>query len=463
MGETIQDEKNSASESGSTKKDRSIWVTIGSTAGLKIIVMGVSGLLGVINTKLIIANFGVPAYGQYGLLASLPSLLPFASLGMAAVVINAVAEAEDPRNDQEMARTLTTALRYLTISSLAIIFVGAVISIIQGWPTLLGDGLLPGGDLITFICVLVFAITLPLTIFPRLIIALGRPQAQVLSQVVVAPVNLLCVLALIWFAVPGGNSLAVWSYVANSLAAVVCAGLAWRALGPNFNRMIKDIPRFKTVPNAAIMGVAWPQLAQLLALPIAMQTDRLLLSHLTQGTELAQYNMVSQFFQMLVQTITAGGVALWPMYAKARANKQIMAPWRITWIFTGLGLLGAAMLAGVSPLLALFLFDGQVTLSWWLILGFVAYVGTQAANYPLGMYMTDEKGLKFQVLPIVIMVPINLGISWWMTLQIGAGGPIIGSSISVVLCQILPNIWYISRDITKRREELETSFEPESD
>lgn len=444
----------SAPDAARPGRRNNIWVTIGSTAGLKVIVMFVGGVLGMVNTKMILGHFGKGVYAQYGLLASLPSLLPFASLGMAAVVINAVSEAKDPQHDAEMARTLTTALRYLVVSALVIIAVGLVPTLLGAWPSLLGKGLLPGGGMATFWCLFVFAVTLPLTIFPRMVIALGRPQAQVLSQVVVAPLMLASIGFLVVTRLPAGNAIAILTYVANASAAFICMLLAWRQLGPNFHRMVRDVPRRKAVPNADIMGLAWPQLAQMMALPIAMQTDRLLLSHLTSDDALAQYNMSSQFFQMIVQTINASGVALWPMYARARAERRIQSPWKPTWVFTGIGLAAGLALAAVIPFVSSWLSDGQIHLSWWLIGGFVFYVVAQAANYPLGMYMTDEKGLKFQVLPIVIMVPINLAISWYLTLRIGAGGPILGSAISVVLCQVLPNIWYIQRDMAERRAEL---------
>lgn len=430
-----------------------IWVTIGSTAGLKVLVMFVSGVLGMVNTKLIIGHFGKAVYAQYGLLASLPSLLPFASLGMAAVVINAVAEAKDPRTDTEMSRTLTTALRYLVVSAAVIILVGLVPTVLGAWPAMLGKGLLPGGGMATFWCLFVFAVTLPLTIFPRMIIALGRPQAQVLSQVTVAPFMLVSICFLVFTGLPAGNAIAILTYVANALASATCAVLAWRSLGPNFRRMVRDIPRRKAVPNAPIMGLAWPQLAQMMALPIAMQTDRLLLSHLADDGALAQYNMSSQFFQMIIQTITASGVALWPMYAKARSEGRIMTPWKATWVFTGVGLASGGALAAVIQFVSHWLSSGTIHLDWWLIGAFWLYVISQAVNYPLGMYMTDEKGLKFQVLPIVLMVPINLALSWYLTTQIGAGGPILGSAVSVFLCQVVPNIVYIHRDIERRKND----------
>jgi hypothetical protein len=69
------------------------------------------------------------------------------------------------------------------------------------------------------------------------------------------------------------------------------------------------------------------------------------------------------------------------------------------------------------------------------------------------MYMTDKTGLVFQVLPIVLMVPLNLGLSWWFIGLVGAAGPVLGSAISVALCQLVPNLWYVSRDLGRRRAE----------
>ncbi len=191
-------------------------------------------------------------------------------------------------------------------------------------------------------------------------------------------------------------------------------------------------------------------LVQMIALPIAMQTDRLLLSHLTTGDELAQYNLAAQLFGMVLQAIAAGGVALWPIYARARARRQISSPLKPMFIFIAVGLSMAGVLALLSGWIARFVSDGKITLDLWLVVGFVAFVGVQAAKYPLGMYMTDKKGLRFQVWPILVLVPINLGISWWLIGVIGPGGPIIGSAVTVLACQVVPNLIYVRRDLRRR-------------
>jgi O-antigen/teichoic acid export membrane protein len=437
------------------RKDRGpakVSAVVGSAALAKIAVMGSSGLLAVLTSRLIIAQFGTDAYAQYGLLASFPSLLPFADLGIAAVVINAVAGSKAVRTDEEVARTLVTALRILSGSGLTIIVLSVLVTLLDGWPTLLGQSLaVPEGSTAAFVCLAIFGAFMPLVVGQRILVGLGRTTSQVAAQSVVAPFMLLSVLAVTALALPAGNFLAVFSYLGNSLVSVVCLGLAHRHVQPQLGLAFRRVLKLKKYPGVPAFGLAWPMIIQMTALPIAMQTDRLLLSHLTAGDELAQYNLAAQLFGLVLQTIAAAGVALWPIYARARADGRVESPALPTlwFILGGLGLGGG--LAAVSPWLADFISEGQIALDASLVAGFVLFVGLQAAKYPLGMYMTDQRGLWFQVIPILVLVPVNLGISWWLIGVLGAGGPIIGSAVSVALCQVLPNLWYVQRDLKRKR------------
>ena len=71
------------------------WASVQRTALSKVLVMGVAGVFGLINTRIIIGHFGTEAYAQNGLLATFPSLMPFTDLGIGAVILNTVAGSED--------------------------------------------------------------------------------------------------------------------------------------------------------------------------------------------------------------------------------------------------------------------------------------------------------------------------------------------------------------------------------
>lgn len=429
-----------------------LWSVVGTTAIAKVGVMGLSGLLGIVTSRLIIQSFGTEGYAQYGLLASFPGLLPFADLGIAAVVINTVAASSSVRTDEGVRRSIVTALRILAVSGSIILLAATTVSILGWWPAILGGGLLEdGGSTAAFACLALFGLVLPLTVGQRILVGLRRTSLQVAAQAVVAPFMLLSIGAMVLFNVPAGSYLAVFSYAAGGLVSVLCLVIAGRLITPQLRSAFRDVPRLRRVPGVPVLALAWPMLVQMVALPIAMQTERIMLSHLSTGEELAKFNLGSQLFGIVLQTIAAAGIALWPLYAHARANSRVESPMTACLWFLAGGVVLAGALAAVSPWVVGFVTGGEFVLDPLLVAGFVVFIGLQAAKYPLGMYMTDARGLRFQVIPIVLMVPLNLGLSWVFIGSVGAAGAVLASAVSVSLCQVIPNLWYVHRDLARRR------------
>ena len=430
------------------------WSSVGTTAVAKVVVMGVSGVFGLVNTSLIIRHFGADAFAQYNLLATFPTLMPFTDLGIGAVILNTVASSTDPSRDSAVRRTITTAVRVLLGSALVISTVGIVIMLLGGWPWLLGDKLMEGGGPTVTVCLIIYAAALPLSVGQRVIIGLGRSATQVISQGVVSPAMSCFLLLAIVTGLGRGNAVSIYSYIANALVSVICIVVAWRATRPLFREALKDVPHLRSVRGVRIVNTAGPQLLQSLAIPIAFQTDQLLLSHLGQSQALAEYGLANRLFNMLTQTVMAAGVAMWPMFARARADKRIESPFKPAIVFSGGGFLLALALVAITPWAARVMSGGEVVLPAVLVWAFAAYVAVEAGKQPLGMYMTDPRGLQFQVIPVLILVPMNLAISWALIGPFDAAGPILGSVISVILCQILPYAWWVRRDVARRRREL---------
>ena len=420
----------------------------------KVVVMGVSGVFGLVNSSLIIRHFGADAFAQYNLLATFPTLMPFTDLGIGAVILNTVASSTDPAHDSTVRRTITTAVRVLLGSALVISTVGIVIMLLGAWPGLLGGKLMEGGGLTATVCLIIYAAALPLSVGQRVIIGLGRSATQVISQGVVSPAMSCFLLLAIVTGLGRGNAVSIYSYIANALVSVICIVVAWRATRPLFKGALRDVPRLRSVRGVRIVNTAGPQLLQSLVIPIAFQTDQLLLSHLGQSQALAEYILANNLFNMLTQTVMAAGVAMWPMFARARADKRIESPFKPAIAFSGGGFLLALVLVAITPWAARVMSGGEVVLPAALVWAFAAYVAVEAGKQPLGMYMTDPRGLQFQVVPVLILVPMNLAISWALIGPFDAAGPILGSVISVVLCQILPYAWWVRRDVARRRREL---------
>ena len=428
-----------------------VWAPIRRTALAKVLVMGVTGVFGLINTRLIISHFGTDAYAQYGLLATFPNLMPFTDLGIGAVILNAVAGSSDLRHDAVVRRTLTTAIRVLLASALVIATTGIVLGLMGLWPTLLGAKLMDGGGVTATLCLVVYAAALPLSVGQRVVVGMGRSATQVISQGVVSPALTCMLLLAVVPRLEAGNAVSVMSYVANTLVSIVCVVVAWRTTRPLLADALRDVPRLREVRGVRIVDTAGPSLVQALIIPIAFQTDRLLLSHLGGGQTLAQYNLAAQLFNLLTQTVSVTGMAMWPHFAKARADGRVESPFGAARAFAAMGGGLSLGLVIVAPWMASVLSDGKIELPITLLAANIANVVVEAAKQPLGMYMTDPRGLRAQMIPVVILVPMNLVLSWVLIAPLGAAGPIAGSVIAVIVCQLAPYALWVSADLRRRR------------
>jgi O-antigen/teichoic acid export membrane protein len=263
---------------------------------------------------------------------------------------------------------------------------------------------------------------------------------------------MLVLILLVQLDVKDGSYLAVMPYLVTFLLSVVCTWMASRRLGPAVGRARRDVPRIRTVHGGKVFDTAWPMLLQMIALPIAMQTDRIVLSHVSDLHNLAQYNLASQMYTPVWQVVSAAGVTLWPVFARARSGHGgAPKPQPIALAFGAAAAGVCLFISLLSPWLADVASNGTIKLPLLLLVSFSIFMIFQATKYPLGMFMTDARGLRYQAYMILTLLPVNVGLSWWLGNLIGAAGPVIGSAVGVLLCQVIANWVYVRR--TQQAEE----------
>lgn len=416
------------------------------------LVLPVSAVLGILVTRLVIDNYGTAAFAQYGLLVGIGTLLPFADLGMAAAVVNAVAVSQDVRRDDRLRRVIVTATRVLLGSAAVLTLVALGITILGLWPVLLGEGLVPGsGALVAMACVILIALGLPVGIGQRVLAGLGKNHVAILVLGFQTPLVLATLLLLLHLDLPGGTVIAAVPFAVTLALSAVCTVLAARQLRPTLGRALREVPRIRLVPGVRVFDVAWPMLVQMVALPLAMQSDRLVLSHVAGPGALAEYNLAAQMFTPIWAVVNAAGFTLWPVFARARAQGRTATPMPMAAAFGGLAIVMVTVVALASPWLADLASGGAITLGPALVVAFAVLMVMQAVKYPLGMYLTDVRGLRYQAYMIVAMLPVNVGLSWGLAERWGAPGPVVGSIAGVLLFQILGTAVYVRRRIREDR------------
>ncbi len=410
--------------------------------------MAIALVCGVLTTRLILTEAGVEHYALYALLTALPSLLAFTDLGAGAVIVNGVATSDDPQHDEPLVAQLTSVGRILVGFATVLMLLNTLMLVTGGWRVALGDaGGLAGSALAAWACVTIFCIGVPIGIWVRILLGLRRNHVVILLQGLISPLTLLGVLALT--SVPEGEAhavLAAASYAASCIVSMVGLALTWRITAPLIPRAAARVLRPRRHPGVRVMDIGWPMLAQLLSFPIAVSTQRYVLAQSAGTDVVAEYGVVAQVFLALNGLVLAAGVALWPMYSRKRHLGELRrGPAGMAALFAG----GVAVATAIVWLLADpifgFITDGSVEVSGWTVLAFGAMIAAIAGMYPMGMFIMDKHGIRFQVVPTLAMAASSLALSIVLAPGLGAAGPPLGTAIAIAVCQIVPVAVYIAR------------------
>jgi O-antigen/teichoic acid export membrane protein len=408
------------------------------SGGLRLISLPVSAVFTLATIRLLIDRVGAPAFGVVSLITSLSAFLPFADLGVGAAVINAVARSENPHDDPHLAAVLLTSLRILCWSALAVIAIGIGGASLGIWTSLLGVGT-SGFEWAVGSAIALFGLALPLGIGQRVLIGARRSATMVALQAAAPPLTL----SLVWLL--GDSRLAGPFYALCAPAVAVAVGIATvtvaaKTTGIRLWPQLLNVPHVRARRGVSVWRTAAPMVVITLGIPLALQTDRVILAHRAGLTALAHYAVAIQLYAPLWTVVATAGVALWPVFARGGEGGQrrsVSGP--MVWFMIAGALGGLALFVG-GPWIAQLVTGTTLHVDRGLYAALGILLMAQAAQLPVGMYFMTDAGLRFQAVCVTWMLPVSLSFSWWAAGVWGAKGPVVGSIVAIVACQWLPGL-----------------------
>lgn len=401
--------------------------------------MPVVALAGLLAARVTVSSLGVNGYAIFALVVGLAALNPVGDLGVGAAVTDAVAR-RDELGDEGVQRVLRTSLRVLIVISLALTLVAWALASLGKWSTLLGVPASGEVEIAAFAAVTLFAVGLPLGLSSRVLLGAERNDIALAFQGGSGVVALLIILG------AAATDAPLWAFVAAPAAgAALVAAAAWpvagSASGMSLSEVVRSVVRGR--PGGRIAHLAGPMMVITAALPIAFQSDRLLLSHLSSLGQVAVYAVGSQLYGALLGLVGAAGMSLWPMFARRRAQQPVPRHEliRLSAVFALVGLVLAILLVATGPWVAYFVSKGEIELGYGVLVAFGVLLVVQASWFPTGMLLTDRDGLRFQAVAVVVMVVINIPLSALLAHHVGAVGPIVGSVVAMVIAMWVPGVW----------------------
>jgi O-antigen/teichoic acid export membrane protein len=407
---------------------------------MRAVTLPVAAVAGLLAARVTVSSLGVDGYALFALVVGVSALIPIGDLGVGAAVTDAVAR-RHALGVEQVERVLRTSLRVLIAASLALTLGAWALAALGWWATLLG--LPPSTDVEVAVAtaLTLFAAGLPLGLSSRVLLGAERNDIALAFQ---GGSGVLTLLIILLAAATHGP---LWAYVAApSAGAALVAAASWPVAaavsGLSLTEMVRSVV-VRARPGGRVAYLAWPMLVITAALPIAFQSDRLLLSHLSNLGQVAVYSVGSQLYGSVFGLVGAAGVSLWPTFARRRAHQPVLRHEliRVSAVFALVGVLLAVLLVAAGPWVAHFMSKGKIDVGYGVFAAFGLLLIEQASWYPTAMLLTDRDGLRFQAVTHVIMMVINLAASAVLAYRIGAAGPILGSVGASFIAVWLPGVW----------------------
>lgn len=410
------------------------------SVGAKAVTLPIAAIATLVSARAVVDSLGVSGYALFTLAATLPAILPVGDFGAGAAIVEAVARSRD--GDQGLLRrAITSGARTLMCAAGLVAALGIVPACFGTWTPLLGRAAMPGTEASVAVAFTLFGCCLPLNLGRSILIALSRTHLAVLVQGVGS------VFALILFLGAAAARASVVTFVASGflaqcLVGIVCLWWAGRILRLPLLSIVVGSVRSQQA-GMRIRHLAVPMAVINAGSACAYSTDRLVLSHLSDPATVAVYSSGAQLFAPAVGLIGVAGLPLWALFARQRetldqpSRRDLV---RLTAYFAAGGLIIGMGLILLGPGVSSWMMHDQIRASVDLMTAFATLLFVQAAYYPVGTWLTDAAGLRFQAIRVGVMAAVNLALSVPLALLVGAPGPVIGSVIAFTVIVLVPGL-----------------------
>jgi len=400
-----------------------------------------------LTSHLIISHFGVRAFDAFALVLTLINLLPLNNLGVGAAVTSAYAE--DGPDSRYAHRTVLTATRVLTSSTIITATAALVITIGGWWPTLLGTS--SGPNLWTGLAVIVFAASFVPGLGQSMLLGLHRNHVTIVVQTLFTPL-IAALTAVVVYGGLAGHITIVLPCAALVVVNLITSVIASRSTRISWGRVLRAVPRRRRFRGVSIRSLSGPMLVITLSTPIALQSDRIVLSHVASSVQVADYSVALQLISPALALVAATAQPLFPIYTQARADGRpgpsiVM----VTGLFMAAGAVAGAVIAVIANPVAHLIGSGHVEISTKLAVCGALAIITAGASYPVAMSLMYPRGARFVVWTTVVALPLNVGLSIVLGRHYGAPGPLMASILVGLFVQAFPGLIYSSRRQRQRR------------
>jgi O-antigen/teichoic acid export membrane protein len=292
-------------------------------------------------------------------------------------------------------------------------------------------------DLLTGLVVVLFALTIPLGMGQRILLALLMSPLAIAISAVLPLLSLFGTLLVVGLSLPV-ELLVFPPVVAGLLAGLIALCVAFKRIGFQWSAVVR---RRQFHLSGLLSQGLWYLVISIVS-AFAFQWGRVVIGARGSLPEVASYSIAMQFYAPLWSFFIAAGTSLWPIFARQRSQgvSYVTLLTRMVTYFLIASTVCFIGLVSFGPWLAGVLSHGLVDSSPWLFAACGAMIVVQSVQLVLGVSLTALRDLRFQALWGLPMAVSVIGAIWLLVPVLGAATPFIAAAGGVLLFQVIPSL-----------------------
>jgi O-antigen/teichoic acid export membrane protein len=389
----------------------------------------------------------------------LPLLLPFLDLGTSAPLISGFSNLQSGKSEQvrkSRADLLAFGLRRSALSSCLILVIGFLMLVSPLAKTILGNssGLFGDPKILLFFFAVLLSISTLLGPTQKALIGFGKNHFTMFFNLSISILTfLICLIATKYTLDP-----AIYALVPIfSSATVMIIGyfVTLRLLGISSKQIFSEFRKFSLHDVQSVNRNANLMLLITFFLALINYSDKYLVSGSLPLQQLPGYVYLSQIYIPGWSAITGVLIVIWPYiknweleHGASSAMSKFVGVWTTTCIC---GIFAAALFVILAPVLISFISHGgvEVDLVTTSAFGFLLFI--QFAQFPIGVYLVSNKGLRFQALWLAAGAATYVPLTLFLLQVFGALGAVLGTIAVTLLFQLIPNFFCFRSMIRSKR------------
>jgi O-antigen/teichoic acid export membrane protein len=394
---------------------------------------------------------GQPQFGVIATLSTLTGLMAFADLGIGSGLMTYLASAT-ARNESDDARGMVaTAFYGMLVLGLVFIITGVLAACLLPWTRILGVGQMSDDPVrvavgLFFVCA---GVAIPTGLGQRILMAHQKGFNANLWLLMAAMAVLAGTLVAARLGAP------LWCFVVVTTGIPVVVSLiqsirVFRATFPHLRPSRREVSRSKLRTLAGVSGLFF---GLNVAVAVAYQSDALVVASILGAGSAGVFAIALRMFNLITGTLGGASQQMWTSMAEALARGD--RDWVRSRLFRVIA--GSAAIS-VPASVALVVLGRPIARAWVgsqmappqaLLACFAIWTIYSLAISQVGLFLNAAHVVGPQLVMAVAMTIANIGLSIFLTHQVGLIGPIVASIASHMVFTGIPSLVLAGRSLAR--------------